>query len=128
MEILADRVRFTETALAVLPGLGGDVDEVTTARHNAMFFSVGQTGGRLELNVRYAPPATSIKESAAFTTRGLLAAIPAGPHGHQYITFDLEKGQGCLCSKGPDQTCLKLPGYGIVFMSTSVRSSRKRSP
>lgn len=95
------RVRYTETDLAVLPGPGGGVDEVATARHNAMFFNVNRNSGRLELNEKYAPLATSYKERAAFTGNQLLAALPAGPYAHQYLLFDLARGRGQLLQSRP---------------------------
>lgn len=102
VEILAARVGFTENDLAALPGPGGGVDELATARHKAMFFNVDQISGRLELNEGYALLATSLNERAAFiATRGLLAPLPAGPHEHQCIFFDLEKGQERLFLERP---------------------------
>jgi hypothetical protein len=47
------------------------------------------------------PLARAYKERAAFTSRGLLAALPAGPDAHQYVYFDLESGQGQLLLDRP---------------------------
>jgi hypothetical protein len=59
-----------------------------------MFFNVDADSGRLEINERFAPLATTFKERAAFTQRHLLAALPAGPFAHQYILFDMAAGGG----------------------------------
>lgn len=100
-EFPADRVRFTETDLAVLPGPKGEVDETATAQQNSKFFSVVPSSGRLELNERLAPLATTYKERAAFSDTGLLAAIPAGPYAHQYLLFDPHTGRGRLLLDRP---------------------------
>ena len=99
------RVRFTETDLAVLPGPGGGVDEVATARENSKFFNVDPVTGRLEIRERFEPLALAFKERAAFTKELLLAALPAGPDAHQYILFDAAIGDGRLLlgPPGPDQ-------------------------
>jgi hypothetical protein len=97
----ADRLRYTETDLAVLPGPKGDVDENATAQQNSKFFSVVPSTGRLELNERLAPLATTFKERAAFSDNALLAAIPAGPYAHQYLLFDLQTGRGRLLLDRP---------------------------
>ena len=90
------RLRFTETDLAVLPGPKGEVDENATAKKNSIFFTVVPSTGRLELNERLAPLATTFKERAAYSDKMLLAAIPAGPYAHQYLLFDLASGKGRL--------------------------------
>jgi hypothetical protein len=89
-------VRFTETDLSVLPGPGGGVDEIATARQNAMFFEVDRKTARLHINPRYAPLATAFKERAAFIPDHLLAAMPAGPRTHQYLYIDFAKHHGRL--------------------------------
>ena len=99
--IAMDRVRFTETDLAVLPGPDGGVDEVGTARQNSMFFNVDYKTGRLEINRRYEPLALAFKERAAFSKNMLLAALPAGPNAHQYLLFDLASGGGRLLLAAP---------------------------
>ena len=99
--IASDRIRFTETDLAVLPGPGGGVDEVATARQNSMFFNVDPASGRLEINEQFAPLATAFKERAAFTQRHLLAALPAGPFAHQYVLIDKEASTGKLLMGRP---------------------------
>jgi hypothetical protein len=45
--------------------------------------------------------ARAYKERAAFTSRQLLAALPAGPDAHQYVYFDLESGHGQLLLDRP---------------------------
>jgi len=97
----ADRLRFTETDLAVMPGPRGEVDEVATARQNSVFFRVDPHSGRLEIDDRLAPLATTFKERAAFTKQALLAALPAGPYAHQYILFDISSGNGRLLMERP---------------------------
>jgi hypothetical protein len=97
----ADRLRFTETDLAVLPGPKGEVDENATAQQNSKFFSVVPATGRLELNERLAPLATTFKERATYSDQFLLAAIPAGPYAHQYLLFDLHTGKGRLLLDRP---------------------------
>ena len=98
----ADRVRFTETDLKVLPRADGGVDEVATARQNAMFFEVDPHTSRLHIRDRYAPLAIAYKERAAFTKDHLLAAVPAGPYAHQYLIFDLATGSGRLLMGRPE--------------------------
>jgi hypothetical protein len=98
---VTDRIRFTETDLAVLPGPGGGVDEAATARQNSMFFNVDPHSGRLEIRERFEPLATAFKERAAFTKRYVLAALPAGPYAHQYVLFDTVSGNGRLLLEAP---------------------------
>jgi arylsulfatase A-like enzyme len=98
----ADRVRFTETDLAVLPAPDGGVDEVGTARQNAMFFEVDPVTARLEIRSLYEPLAIAFKERAAFTSKRLLAALPASPDSHQYLLFDTTTGNGRLLLERPD--------------------------
>jgi hypothetical protein len=99
----ADRVRFTETDLKVLPKPDGAVDEVGTAKSNAKFFGVDPRTGRLHIRAPFAPLALAFKERAAFDERHLLAAIPAGPDAHQYILVDKSKGQGRLLLERPGE-------------------------
>lgn len=98
---LTERIRFTETDLAVLPAPNGEVDEIGTARANARFFKIDPLTGRLHLRHDFAPLALAYKERAAFTSSTLLAAIPAGPDAHQYLLFDLETGGGELIMSRP---------------------------
>ena len=98
------RVRFTETDLAVLPVLGGGVDEAATARKNSMFFEIEPASGRLQINPDFVPLALAYKERAAFNQDRLLAALPAGPYAHQYIYFDLGARLGRLLTHRPDET------------------------
>lgn len=97
----ADRVRFTETDLRVLPNPDGSVDEVATGRNNSRFFEIDPATGRLHIRQRYVPLALAFKERAAFDEKQLLAAIPAGPHGHQYILVDKVTTQGRLLLERP---------------------------
>jgi hypothetical protein len=103
-EQIARRIRFTETDLAVLPAPGGGVDEIGTAKQNAMFFSIDPRTARLHLSSRYVPLATTFKERAAYSRDQLIAAIPAGPYAHQYIYIDFagRHGQLLLDRPGPD--------------------------
>jgi hypothetical protein len=89
-----ERIRFTETDLAVLPAPGGRIDEAATARQNARFFEVDPENARLRLRPRYVPLVTTFKERAAFSRESLLAAIPAGPYAHQYLFFDFPRHRG----------------------------------
>jgi arylsulfatase A-like enzyme len=95
------RIRFTETDLAVLPAPGGRVDEVGTARKNALFFEVDPKSGRLQMRHRLVPIAKGYKERAAFTKDMLLAAMPAGPHATQYLLLDFNKFHGNLLMARP---------------------------
>ena len=100
----ADRVRFTETDLRVLPSTDGGVDEAATAEHNARFFEVDQQSGRMHIRENFVPLVLAFKERAAFTDRLLLAALPAGPEAHQYVLVDKTARQGrlLLSRPGPD--------------------------
>ena len=100
----ADRVRFTETDLRVLPSTDGGIDEDATAKHNARFFAVDQQSGRLHVRENFVPLVLAYKERAAFTDRLLLAALPAGPEAHQYVLVDKTARQGrlLLSRPGPD--------------------------
>jgi hypothetical protein len=97
----SDRVRFTETDLAVLPAPGGGIDEEGTARQNSMFFEIEPGSGRLQINPEYAPLALAYKERAAFMRDKLLAAIPAGPYAHQFLYFDFGAHAGELLLERP---------------------------
>jgi len=99
-----ERIRFTETDLAVLPAPGGGVDEVGTARENAKFFMVDPQTARMHIKPENEPLATRYKERAAFTKNQLLAALPAGPYAHQYIFFDFSKSHGHLLLERPNET------------------------
>ena len=92
----AQRIRYTETDLKVLPSQDGSVDENATARENSKFFELDPQSGRLHIREKYAPLAIAFKERAAFTPGQLLAALPAGPDAHQYLYFDLASGRGRL--------------------------------
>jgi arylsulfatase A-like enzyme len=96
-----ERIRFTETDLAVMPAPDGGVDEVATARQNSKFFEVDPKTARLHLKPKLAPLATAYKERAAFTKNYLLAAMPAGPYAHQYLYIDLERSYGRLLLERP---------------------------
>ncbi len=45
----AERVRFTETDLRVLPSTDGGVDEIATAKRNSKFFEVSSETGRMSV-------------------------------------------------------------------------------
>ncbi len=96
-----DRIRYTETDLAVLPATNGTVDEVATARMNSKFFGVDAVTGRLAIRDDYLPLAFAFKERSAFSPNHLLAAMPAGPYHHQYLYFDLATGDGQLLLERP---------------------------
>ena len=99
-----DRVRFTETDLTVIPDVAGNVDEVGTAKENAKFFEIEPSTGRIRIRHKMLPLVRAYKERAAFTTRHILAALPAGPYAHQYLYFDIGSGAGRLlmARPGPD--------------------------
>jgi hypothetical protein len=97
----AERVRFTETDLKVLPTPGGGVDEAGTARKNSKFFEVDPRTARLHIRPLYAPLAIAYKERAAFTKDYLLAAIPAGPYAHEYLFLDFANKKGRLLLERP---------------------------
>jgi hypothetical protein len=101
----ADRVRFTETDLRVLPKTDGGVDEEATARHNARFFEVDPQSGRLHVRENFVPLVLAVKDRAAFTENLLLAAFPAGPDAHQYVLVDkvARRGRLLLDRPGPDE-------------------------
>lgn len=96
-----ERIRFTETDLAVIPNFEGGVDEVTTARANSKFFGIDPETSRMYIRHELLPLAHAYKERAAFTSRHLLAALPAGPDAHQYLYFDLQSGNGQLLLERP---------------------------
>ena len=96
-----ERIRFTETDLAVIPNFEGGVDEVTTARTNSKFFGIDSETSRMYIRHGLLPLAHAYKERAAFTSRHLLAAVPAGPDAHQYLYFDLQSGNGQLLLERP---------------------------
>ena len=97
----ADRVRFTETDLKVLPSTDGGVDELATAKRNSKFFEVSPETGRMNLRKSFAPLSIAYKERAAFTDDLLLAAIPAGPDAHQYLLLDKKARGGRLLLEPP---------------------------
>ena len=97
----ADRVRFTETDLRVLPSTDGGVDEIETARRNSKFFEVNKETGRMTIRKNHMPLSIAYKERAAFTDDLLLAAIPAGPDAHQYLLLDRATGNGRLLLEPP---------------------------
>jgi len=94
-------VRFTETDLTVIPDVDGNVDEIGTAKENAKFFGIERSTGRIHLRHKMLPLVRAYKERAAFTTRHILAALPAGPYAHQYLYFDIESGAGRLLMARP---------------------------
>ena len=51
----AERVRFTETDLRVLPGTKGGIDEVATAKQNSKLFEVNKESGRLAIRRTFIP-------------------------------------------------------------------------
>ena len=96
-----ERIRFTETDLAVLPNVKGEVDEVGTARANSKFFGIDPATTRMHIRPKMIPLAHAFKERAAFTSRHLLAAMPAGPDAHQFVFFDIATGNGELLLERP---------------------------
>ena len=96
-----ERIRFTETDLSVLPNVDGGIDEAATARVNSKFFGIDPETARMYIRHKMLPLARAYKERAAFTSRQLLAALPAGPDAHQYVYFDLESGHGQLLLDWP---------------------------
>jgi hypothetical protein len=96
-----ERIRFTETDLSVLPNVDGGVDEAATAKVNSKFFGIDPDTARMHIRHKMLPLARAYKERAAFTSRQLLAALPAGPDAHQYVYFDLESGRGQLLLDRP---------------------------
>jgi hypothetical protein len=96
-----DRIRYTETDLAVLPAPDGSIDEAETARANSKFFTIDPATGRLHIRHSFRPLALAYKERAAYTQTNLLAAMPAGPYAHQFVYFDLATGQGELLLERP---------------------------
>jgi hypothetical protein len=96
-----ERIRFTETDLSVLPNVDGGIDETATAKVNSKFFGIDPDTARMYIRHKMLPLARAYKERAAFTSRQLLAALPAGPDAHQYLYFDLESGHGQLLLDRP---------------------------
>jgi len=96
-----ERVRFTETDLAVIPNVKGEVDEVSTARENSKFFGIDPATSRMHIRERMLPLVRAYKERAAFTSQHLLAALPAGPDAHQYVYFDIASGKSRLLLDRP---------------------------
>lgn len=99
-----ERIRFTETDLAVIPNVNGEVDEVGTARANSKFFVIDPGTTRIHIREKMIPLARAYKERAAFTSSQLLAALPAGPDAHQFVYFDLASGNGKLLLARPDSS------------------------
>jgi hypothetical protein len=97
----ANRVRFTETDLRVLPSTDGGVDEIETARKNSKFFEVNKETGRMTIRKNHMPLSIAYKERAAFTDDLFLAAIPAGPDAHQYLLLNRATGNGRLLLEPP---------------------------
>ena len=99
-----ERIRFTETDLAVIPAPDGAVDEVSTAKAVSSFFGIDPSSSRIFIRHNMLPLARAYKERAAFTSRHLLAALPAGPDAHQYVYFDIATGSGelLLARPGPE--------------------------
>ena len=99
-----ERIRFTETDLSVIPAPDGTIDEVTTAKAVASFFGIDPSSTRIFIRHNMLPLARAYKERAAFTSRHLLAALPAGPDAHQYVYFDVATGSGelLLARPGPE--------------------------
>jgi hypothetical protein len=110
----AARIRFTETDLAVIPDVRGEVDEVETAKQNSKFFGIDPVTTRMHIRPRLMPLVRAFKERAAFTPDHLLAAVPAGPNAHQFVYFDIATGNGELLLErpGPD-----LPGGQLLWDS-----------
>ena len=79
----------------------GEVDEAGTARVNSKFFGIEPSTSRMHIRHRMIDLVHAFKERAAFTSRHLLAAIPAGPYAHQYVYFDLATGNGRLLMARP---------------------------
>ena len=100
-ESQSDRIRFTETDLAVIPDVRGEIDEVKTAKENSKFFEIDPDTSRMHIRHRMLPLVRALKERAAFTPNHLLAAMPAGPNAHQYVYFDLATGDGMLLLARP---------------------------
>ena len=98
----ADRVRFTETDLKVLPDAKGGIDEVATANQNSKFFEVDWHSGRMHIREKYVPLVIAFKERAAFTDNLLLVALPAGPDAHEYLLLDRQTGDGRVLMGPPD--------------------------
>ena len=66
----AERVRFTETDIRVLPRTdGGGIDEEATARHNAQFIEVDPQSGRMHVRQHFVPLVLAQKERAAARSR-----------------------------------------------------------
>ena len=97
----ADRVRFTETDLRVLPSTDGGVDEMATAQRNSKFFEVSSETGWMSVRENFRPLTLAFKERAAFTDTLHLAALPAGPDAHQYLLLDRSTRNGRLLLEPP---------------------------
>lgn len=98
----ADRVRYTETDLKVLPDAKDGVDEVGTAKQNSVFFEVVPATARLQVREKYVPLVISFKERAAFTENLLLAALPVGPDAHTYLLIDKATSNGRVLMGPPE--------------------------
>lgn len=96
-----ERIRFTETDLSVIPDVNGEVDQVGTAKANSKFFGIDPASARMHIRERMIPLVRAYKERSAFTSRYLLAALPAGPDHHQYLYFDIGTGNGKLLMGRP---------------------------
>jgi hypothetical protein len=85
----------------VIPAPDGAVDEVSTAKAVSRFFGIDPSSTRIFIRHKMLPLARAYKERAAFTSRHLLAALPAGPDAHQYVYFDIGSGSGELLMARP---------------------------
>ena len=85
----AERVRFTETDLRVLPNTKGEVDEIETAEAELEILRGKQRDWADERAVEPSCRCRSrTKSERRSRTRLLLAALPAGPDAHQYLLLD----------------------------------------
>ena len=123
----ADRVRFTETDLRVLPRTDGGVDEAATAEHNARFFVVDPQSGRMHVRADFVPLVLAFKERAAFTDR----SSPCGVAGRSRRTSVRAGGQGhtarrACCWIARDQTRRRRSICGTRCGDTTPASCDRR--
>ena len=123
----AERVRFTETDLRVLPSTDGGVDEVATREQNSQFFEVDQQSGRMSVRRSFMPLVLAYKERAAFTDDLLLAAMPAGPDAHSTFCWIGPRGNGrLLLEPPPDRSRRRSVGSGTQWRRSMATCSSGR--
>lgn len=124
----AQRIRYTETDLKVLPSQNGGVDEDATARENSRFFELdpavrGCTSARStrrsqsrSRNVRRLRPGTCSRRCRPVRTHISTSSSTRGP------------ARGGCCSRVRPTTTRSRSGCGTQWVASTAASSRPRLP